>query len=97
MASTAIVSSISMSVRPRRAEARAAQQRDPARRIARDEGCSMKCRIIAIGFADAALQQSVLLFEQLLDLPQFADHVGPLLDGIGERGLAGWGAAPTAP
>src|SRR4051812_5882584 len=80
MPMTAIVKRSSMSVRPRRG---ICAQPWPAILVQRRAGGLSA----GIGLASAAAQQCILLAQQLLDFPQLANLVGPLLDRIGERGL----------
>src|SRR5436190_15717069 len=98
IANTAIVSSSSISVSPRRLPV-ARKKPAPGRAPSAMHLCLAFCRLVQPGCFDrcagmgglvcAAAEQFVLLLQQLLDFPQLANLFSPLFDRIGK-----WGQAP---
>src|SRR5687768_11922921 len=91
MAMTATVSSSSTRVRPAVRDRRGGVARRATHSRSTKRGFSSVQRgsVVGIGLTAAVFEQGVLLLQQFLDLAQFADHVGSLIDRIGERRLAG--------
>src|SRR5262245_22684628 len=88
----AIVSRSSSKVKP----AAVPREREPERRAwarAVTETLAWNGNVgIALGSATA--EQCVLLLQQVFDFPEFADHIGPLINRISKWRLASLGAAP---
>src|SRR5215471_13819438 len=90
---TAIVSRSSSSVKPAAVPAdEAAEPRAVARAAAETLAWN---RTVNIALHRAPAEQRILFLQQIFDFPQFPDHVGPLIDGIGKGRLAGLGGGAT--